>query len=96
MPPKGGFWELSGFNDTRDNNPWVHGTPMAPFDQEVILICRIIFVDRNIDDIDSSLIISTFSFSSLSMWQLVVISFPTVARIIRIRNRGTILLHLPL
>lgn len=36
QPPEGGFWGLSGFNNT-NQNPWANGTIMAPFDQEVII-----------------------------------------------------------
>lgn len=32
--PPGGFWELGQFQGA---NPWVNGTHMAPFDQEVYL-----------------------------------------------------------
>jgi hypothetical protein len=36
-PPDGGFWEVGEF-DSRNgtvDNPWIHGTKMAPFDKEV-------------------------------------------------------------
>jgi N-acetylmuramoyl-L-alanine amidase CwlA len=36
-PLEGGFWEVGEFNSTigTANNPWIHGTKMAPFDKEV-------------------------------------------------------------
>jgi hypothetical protein len=36
-PPEGGFWEAGMFNSSTGtiDNPWIHGTKMAPFDKEV-------------------------------------------------------------
>ena len=36
-PGDGGFWELGGYEEDLPGveNPWIHGTNLAPFDQEV-------------------------------------------------------------
>lgn len=33
--PEGGFWNLTDSKEPVDNNPWINGTLMAPFDQKV-------------------------------------------------------------
>ncbi|KZS21408.1 Beta-1,3-glucan-binding protein [Daphnia magna] len=40
QPPEGGFWGLSGFNNT-NQNPWANGTIMAPFDQEFFIAINV-------------------------------------------------------
>ncbi|CAH1105417.1 unnamed protein product [Psylliodes chrysocephalus] len=40
-PPEGGFWELGQLNATGLENPWKHGTKMAPFDDEFYFILNV-------------------------------------------------------
>lgn len=45
-PPVGGFWELS--ESKGSDNPWINGTLMAPFDQEVGTLSITLFLKLEI------------------------------------------------